>query len=339
MPSLTEPIQVGKREDLADIYSIVDMKATPFTTRVNKSAKATNSEFDWIVDNYQSPNTNGTVDGTDVAAFENAAVNRGRLGNVIQVFRRSAKVSRLAEDLSNVAGVRSEIALASAKKLVELKRDQEYTFLGTNDGQLDDGTKPYLTVGLDTWINTTGPTVPKAVPSIFRTNTTQIITTATASVSEDVDIQALLTAIYDNTGMNGDYVLFAGSVLRRRVTDCTRYVANVQSTSVAIATKVRTFTQSAVEPKITSTTSVFEGDYGTFEVVSSNFIGQAYATGAGAKGMGYLLDMDKIHLRSNKTPSVERFPDLGGGPRILVEAIAGLQVDNPIGLGKFKPAS
>lgn len=340
MPGLTEPIQVGKREDLADIYAIVDVKLTPFTSMVRKSAKATNAEFDWLVDKYETPVQTGTVDGTDVSSFENAAQNRARLGNYVQVFRRSAKVSRLAEDLSNVAGVRSEIALASAKKLVELKRDMEKTFLGTNDGQADDGTKPYLTVGMDTWISLTGPTAPKTVPVVYRPAGTssansQIVTSALSSIVEDTHMQAMLQSIYDVTGMNGDYVLFAGSSLRRQFTDMTRYIANAATTTGA---KIRTWTAPDSDQTVSSTVSTFVGDFGTIEIVASNFIG-ATANSALDKKMGYLIDMDKVHLRSNKTPSVERFPDLGGGPRILVEAIAGLQVDNPIGLAKIKPTS
>jgi len=336
MPGLTEPNQVSKREDLADLYSIADMKETPFTTRLRKSKKPTNSEYDWTVDAYATAKVTGTVDGSDVADYENHAANRARLGNYIQIFRRTAKVSRLAEHVSVVAGVPSEIGLASAKKLVELKRDVEATFLqnGVN-GQLDTGAVPYLTASLGKWIDTTGPTIPKTVPAAFATPTAQIITTATASLTEDAHVQAMLQAVYDNTGMNGEFVLFAGSTLRRRFTDMTRTIANTNST----ATKVRMFS-SENGPKVSSTTTIFQGDYGTIEIVSSNFIGADYTTGGNTgKNLGYLCDMDKLHMRSNKTPGRESFDDTGGGPRIMIEAVCGLQVDNPLGLGAFKPAS
>jgi len=333
MPSLTEPNQVGKREDLAELYAIVDMKATVFLSRVNKSSKPTNSEFDWIVDSYATPKVSGTIDGTDVADFENHAADRGRMGNLVQVFRRTSKVSRLAEELSDVAGVRSEIALATAKKLVEVKRDNETTLLqnGVN-GQVDDGTKPYLTASLGKFIDTTGPTVPRSVPSTVRTPTASINTTATASLAES-DVQTVLKSVFDNTGMNGDFVLFSGSTLRRAFTDFTR-------TGSSAAGKTRVFNFDGGSKSITQSTTLFEGDYGVIEIVSSNFIGNDYTTaGNTGKNVGYLVDMNKVHLRSLKRPTVERFPDLGGGPRILIEAVNGLQVDNPIGLGAFKPAS
>lgn len=337
MPGLTEPQQIGKREDLADIYCIVDMKETPFTTRIDKSKKPTASDYSWLVDAYATPKVTGTVDGSDVADFENHASGRARLGNYVQVFRRSAKVSRLSEELSDVAGVPSEISLASAKKLVELKRDIESTLLQNGvDGQADDGSKPYLTSTLGKWIDTTGPTLPRVLPAAYRPASAQIVTTATASLVEDTHVQELLRSVYDATGMTGEYVLFAGSVLRRRFTDMTRTVANANAST----SKVRTFTQTANSDAVRHTTTIFEGDYGTIEIVSCNFIGADYTTaGNTGKNVGYLVDMEKVHLRSKKSPGRERFMDQGGGPRIMIEAVCGLQVDNPVGLGKFAPTA
>ncbi len=307
----------------------VDQKQTPFLTRVNKSKKPTNSQFDWQLDNYDSVSTDGVVDGVDVADFENPAENRARVGNYVQEWRRTAKVSRRAENVSNVAGIRSEIANGIAKKMVELKRDMEATFLGDNDGQADSGSLPYLTIGLDKWIDTTGPTLPIAMPVAYRTPTAQINTTATASLVEDTHVQAILAALFTTTGMNGDFILLAGVTLRRAFTDMTRTIANAGAST----SKVRNFTQSASAGTVSHTTTVYEGDFGTIEIVPSNFIGGETTD----VDRGYLLDMSKIHMRSHTKPTAERLPDLGGGPRVLLCALAGLQVDSPLGLGKFKP--
>lgn len=335
MAGLTEPTQVGKREDLADIYSIVDMKSTPFITRVNKSKKPTNTKFEWLVDAYATPRVTGVVDGKDASEYENAASSRARLANYIQVFRREKKVSRLSENVSEVAGVPSEIGLASAKALIEIKRDMETTFLQNGvDGQADNGTAPYLTATLGKWIDTTGPTVPASVPAAYRPTSAQIVETATASLDENTNVQELLKAIYDATGMNGDYVLFLGSTIRRRFTEMTR------TASTTSANKPRTFNADMGSTTITHTTTVYEGDYGTITLESSNFIGYDYSTaGNTGKNVGYLLDMDKIHIRQNKSPGRESFEDQGGGPRIMIEAVAGIQVDNPVGLGKFAPTA
>jgi hypothetical protein len=334
MPQLTEPNQVGKREDLADIVANVDVKETPFTSRVNKSSKPTNSRFDWQLDKYASARVAGTVDGVDVGEFENAAEDRERIGNYIQYFRRAAKVSTLAEDLSNVAGVRSELAKATAKKIVELKRDIEATFLGGNDGQADNGSVPYLTIGLDKWIDTTGPTIPYAMPTAYRPDATgQIITTADTSLAES-DIQTMMRVIFEETGMQGDYWMICGAKVRRAFTDFTRTRETASGTDQYTNQKVRSFNVDGNSKKVVNTTGIFEGDFGTVTIAASNFIGGATYDDDRA----YLLDMDKIHVRSLKKPFARPLPDLGGGPRVLIEAVCGLQVDNPLGLGKIKPA-
>lgn len=332
MAALLEPQQVGKREDLADIMAIVDLKATPFTSRIRKSPKATNTLFEWLVDAYdavQQP-TDGIVDGTDVSTYENHAVNRARLKSHVQMKRRTARVSRMAENVSETAGVSDEIAQATEKKTVELKRDIEAALLGGQDAQADNGAVPYVTCGLDRWISTTGPAL-YTVPTQYKPAAAQINSTAVASLTEDGDVQAVLQAIFDATGMTGEYVLFAGSTLRRRFTDMTRTIANATST----ATKVRTFQYTGAVDKVSSTTTIFQGDYGTLEVESCSFIGVDTA-GAPDKLRGYLCDMDKLRLRFNKMPAAERFPDLGGGQRVNIECIFGLQVDNPIGMAKFR---
>jgi hypothetical protein len=174
------------------------------------------------------------------------------------------------------------------------------------------------------------------IPANYRPAAAQINTTATASITEDTDIQGILTAIFDACGMTGDYKLFAGSVLRRRFTDMTRTVANTNST----ATKVRTFQSGISNKSVDCTTTIYNGDFGSIEIVPSSWINSTVSgdTITVDTDCGYLLDMDKVHIRQHTAPSVEPLPDNGGGPRFLIESYAGLQVDSPKGLGKFLPA-
>ena len=298
-------------------------------SRINKSPKPTNSEFDWIVDSYEAHTTTGVVDGQDVSAYENHAENRGRLGNYVQIWRKAAKVSRLAEELSDVAGVKSEIALAATKKMVELKRNMEATLLSSNAAQADTGSLEYKTAGLGTWIDTTGPTVPRSVPTVYRTPSGSIDTTATASLTETI-IQDVLTSIYNQVGHSGEFTLLCGTTLRRRFTDMTRFDT---SGSTNTTNRVRNFNQSASDTTINSTTEVYHGDYGTYSLVTSQFIGGDTVD----VDRGYIINWNKLRYRSLIKPRIEYFPDLGGGKRFMIEAVGGLQVDNPLNFGKFQP--
>jgi hypothetical protein len=45
--------------------------------------------------------------------------------------------------------------------------------------------------------------------------------------------------------------------------------------------------------------------------------------------------MDLLEMAFNQTPQVSPLPDMGGGPRKLIDTIFALKVLNPLGLGKF----
>lgn len=324
-----------KKEDYADSLALVDARNLPFTSAVRKSAAATNPRFDYTGDQYRSaPVFAGVVDGTDATDFNDEFANRGKFSNYIQIFREAPKVSQLTQEATDMPGATNPIAAATAKGLVELKRGMEAAFLSSQDAQVDTGGVPYLTCGLGLFISTAGPTV-ATVPSNQRPASGQVITTATASLDEDTDLQGILKAIFDAVGMvTENYMLLCGSTLRRRVTSMTRI--NTTTGSTNSANRVRTFSQTGKDTAITNTTTMFDGDFGSFSVVPSNWIGMTTGSSTVDDDRGYLLDMSKIALRYNQRPTARPLPDLGGGPRNLIEAIAGLECV-PKGMGKFQP--
>ena len=82
---------------------------------------------------------------------------------------------------------------------------------------------------------------------------------------------------------------------------------------------------------------IFEGDFGTLELIPSLFLAMD-ASSAEQLSRGYVLDMDMIELRYNRKPRYQELEDRGGGPRGIVDAICALCVKSPLGLGKFDPA-
>jgi len=118
MAQLFEIDQVGKREDLADLISLVDAHDTPLVSTAKKGSKPGNTLMSWQGDAYAAAVSTGTVDGTDVSSYENPGVNRAILQNYVQIFRRTIRVSPLALEISNVAGLKDELSAGIAKKLV-----------------------------------------------------------------------------------------------------------------------------------------------------------------------------------------------------------------------------
>lgn len=326
MPALFERTQIGKREDLADYISLVDAKDTPIVSMVPKGSKPGNTLLQWQADNMPSPVSTGSVDGVDVSSYENLNSGRALINNYIQVFQRAIRVSPLAVDVSIVAGLRDELAGMIAKGIKLLKRDMELTVSSDNDMQADNGTVPYLTRGLGSWIQN-GAQALNPVPSAFRTPSASINTTATGSFAE-TDAQGVLTSIYGQTGQFKTYDTVVGTSLKRAF-------SNLLYTTTASGTNqyqsIRTLSRDASSDVYSASVDVFNGDFGSLRLHPSTFLPNAFR--------GYVLDMDLLELRYTNMPEVTELPDAGGGPARLIKAVAGLVVKNPLGLGKFSAAS
>ena len=332
------------REDLADYIAIVDAKSTPFVSMAPKGRDIGNMQFSWQVDNYGAPVLAGVVDGTDVtvASASNPVVNRTRLNNYGQAFRRDLRIGFIAET-QDVAGVTDELANGIAKKLVEIKRDMESTFMCTNQAaQADNGTNPYLTGSMGNWLNNTNASNIGACASgsPFLPVSGAIDTAASASFVE-ATAQNVLTAIYSATGTFRDYDCILGTTLKRAFTNLTASGTTTTANSSTIAaTSVRTFNQDLSSDTFKASIDIFEGDFGRLILHPSTFVGGKTSTSLTAQAFkGYVIPMDMVEVRYAKLPQVKTLPDAGGGPARLVEAIAGLVVKNPSGFGFFNGAS
>lgn len=332
------------REDLADYIAIVDQKSTPLVSMSPKGKDLGNMQFSWLVDNYQAPQLQGVVDGTDVtvSSASNPVTNRTRLNNYAQAFRRDLRVGFIAQT-QDVAGVTNEIANGIAKKLVELKRDMEATFACTNQAsQADNGTNAYLTGSLGNWLTSTNSSNIGACASgsPFLPASGAVDTTASASFTE-ATAQNVLTAIYGNTGVFRDYDAILGTTLKRAFTNLTASgTTQVANANAIAATSVRTFNQELSSDTFKSSIDIFEGDFGRLVLHPSVFVGGKNSTSLSAQAYkGYVIPMDMLEVRYSKLPEVQNLPDAGGGPARLVQAIAGLVVKNPSGFGMFNGAS
>ena len=354
MALLTEPNLSGrgKREELADMIALVDARDTPFVSMARKGSKPGNMYFRWQADQNPLPQVGGTVDGTDVTAYSNYVVGyRKELANYAQIFRRTVRVSKLAQDLADVAGVRDSLSDNVAKAIVGLKRDMEVTFTSDQLGQLDNGTtNPYLTAGAQSWIGGdnigTGLNIGSGTTSpSFITPSTSIVTGSNASALTDVTVQGLLKSIFDVTGQYKSFDCIVGTDLKRAFTGLLGTTALTTTSTVGVtgagATKIQTFQRDAAADTYIQSMDVFQGDFGTVRLHPTTFLGTVSGSTYTAKpAYGLVLDMNLIEVRyGGNVAQVTALPDYGGGPARLIEAVAGLVVGNPLGLGKFTYAA
>lgn len=351
MALLTEPQLSGRglREDLMDMIALVDAKDTPFTSMARKGSKPGNMYFRWQSDSLPTPQVGGVVDGTDVSSYDNYVVGyRAELANYAQVFRRAVRVSKLTQDIADVAGVRDELADNVSKGITGIKRDMEATFTSNQLSQQDNGTtQAYRTAGVQTWISNagTGTPTPGGIPSQFCTPLTSILTGASSGLT-DAGVQGLLKSIFDQTGHYTSFDAIVGTDLKRAFTGllgttALTTVSNSSNTLAAGATKVQTFQRDAAADTFIQSLDVFQGDFGTVRLHPSTFIGTVSGTTwTPTPYKGLVLDMNLIEVRyGGNVANVTALPDYGGGPARLIEAVAGLVVGNPLGLGKFDYSS
>ena len=338
MPKLLEKdiVNAGKREDLANLIAMVDAKDTPFTSMAKKAAQPGNTIFRWQADRLPSTSApTPVVDGTDVdpnsgtTNFVNDGTTQFRveLSNRIQIFRKAVRVSKLTQDVANIAGVRDELANNVSKAITLIKRDMEVAMCANQGAQVDNGTVGYRTRGLDKWIVAAASIDTVDLPaaaSAFCPAAAQISSVGTASLTESV-VQDILTGIYSQTGQFKDYDALVGPTLKRAFT-------NLVFTTTASGTNqyqsIRTFNRDADASSYVSSVDVFEGDFGRIRLHPSLFLKNNFS--------GYIIPFDMVEVRyGGNVAQVTELTDNGGGPARLIEAVAGLCVYNPLAFGKF----
>ncbi len=325
---------VGKREDLSNIIAVVDAAETVLTSTIKKGKKPANALTEWQVDTFDTPNTTGVIDGVDVttaAQYTNAGALRARLGNYVQKWWRNPMVTDMEETLAVIAGIDSpdphgvagstEFNRAKAKLSVTLKRDVEATLLSDNGAQADTGPGgvPFQTRGLGKWLSTVADTV-QAQPASQLLSAAQVYdinvngAQTMAAFTED-SLRALLSARWNQTKKKGSLIGIVGSAVKDAVSDFSRYQTNRTSN-----TAVRFYSQIPEKKTVTTTVDVYEGDYGDVEFFLSAFLPNT--------SRGYIIDPDYLELRTLRPPGFKPIPDLGGGPRGIIDTIAALAVLN-----------
>jgi hypothetical protein len=339
MASLLERniVNAGKREDLANLIAMVDAKDTPFTSMAKKSSQPGNTIFRWQADRLPTAAApTPVVDGTDVdpASGTSNFVNDGgvqyrvELSNRIQIFRKAVRVSKLTQDVANIAGVRDELANNVSKAITMIKRDMEVAMCSNQAAQVDNGTVGYRTRGLDKWIvaaaNIDTVDLPAAA-SAFCPAAAQISAVGTAALTETV-VQDILTGIYSQTGQFKNYDAIVGPTLKRAFTNLVFTTPSSGSTDTQSV--VRTLNRDSEDSSYISSVDVFQGDFGQIRLHPSLFLKNNFS--------GYIIPFDMVEVRyGGNVAGVTELTDNGGGPARLIEAVAGLCIHNPLAFGKF----
>ena len=286
-----------------------------------KKAKATGTFVEVQCDKLNTPEFGGVNEGEDVGSFTNQAADRARIGNYVQKFRDSWKVSDI-QQLVDTAGVASEKANSESKSVRNVKRSIESAFCSAQDRQAEAGSgTPYKTRGMLKWLGVGGQ--PSDVPSDY-----QNVANDTTGTQTETTFNTVLQELYEANGMpGGQLTLLAGPSLKQEISNFSRAVASVQNTY--------NVTQSADSKKITLTVNVYEGDFGLCNIIPSLFINRTSGSATVDGDAGLLIDPEYVAMHTLKAESSTSLEDQGGGSRGYVDVIAALSCLSPIAHGYF----
>jgi hypothetical protein len=298
----------GNREDLEDIIYDVSPTKTPFVSNAGRNtAKAVLHE--WQMDSLAAAADNKKLQGAE--GVFSAVVPTVRVGNYTQIADKAVIVSGTQEKVDK-AGRGSELGYQLAKLGKEIKRDMEFTLVGTSKGGVGGATatEPEL-ASLPAWIKTndimgTGaaasPVWTSGVPAASRTDGTQTAFTLAR-------LKSAMQLAY-NSGAEPSTLM----------------VGPFNKTLVSLFTGISTVQYNLSTPEaaaIIAAVDIIKTDFGLLSIVPNRFQRERDA---------FLLDWDLVSVAYLRPFEQEELAKTGDGMKRIMRVEYTLEVKNEAGL-------
>jgi hypothetical protein len=269
----TQAVATSIREDLLDLITNIDPWDTPFFSSCPKT-QANHVYHEWLTDslNAATSATGTHAEGADFSA--DTCVNRTRMNNLTQIFRKDISVSDTIRAVSP-AGVRDEYEYQISKALREIARNIETTVFRA--GAATASVTGTVTVGrvmagLAGFISATG----------YIANSSNC-TAVSGAISTDVLIN-LHQRVYE-LGGNPD-TLYVSPAVKRGLTAAIGANAATNQRNIA-----------ATDRKLIANIDVFESDFGLLAIVPDRFIASsANITTASDGAHAWLIERGKARM-------------------------------------------
>lgn len=333
---LLEKNVVGKKTDWANYITLSDEHETPLLRVLPKGPKPVNVIKNYQADTYDAPQANAWPDGKDWDTFKTAGKNRVPLAARVQWFVQTAAVSKLAEDVTDTAGIEDELAHEIPKKMTEMAREMEASAGSDQLAHADDGQVGHKFRGIGNWVtNAPSADADAAVPASIAVPAASVSTATKANTTEDV-IKVILESQWTQTGSKGLKVGFVGSKLKKRFGEFQFYVP----TSTSTQSTGRVTTRDDGSGTLGNTCDRYESDWGPLELHMSRWLAHENFGGTATKAQwrGYFLNTAKWSWCWNQKPTVYKPEFKGGSYKAAIDAIIMLMCLNPVGEGRVDPS-
>lgn len=337
---LLEVNVVGKKTDWANYITLSDEHETPVLKRLPKGEKPVNVIKHYQADTYETPTPVAWPEGKSWDTFTSAGAQRKELVARVQYLVQTAAVGKLAQDVTDTAGVNDELAREITKKMTVIARQIECHACSDQGAYADDGTTGHMFRGIGKWLQTTAQSDADAdVPAAIRPASAQIFTGATTAFYEDT-MKATLQSMWDSIGKRSSgLVLFGGKSLINQVAENFQWFKPSDASTQAVA---RQNVRNTMDATIGSNISGYVSSWGSVELIPTKwniFAGFSGGSATYSPWRGYLLHPDVWSWHWNQKPTVYKPEYKGGSYTSAIEAIIMLLCKNPIGEAAFKSAS
>jgi hypothetical protein len=329
---LTYENLVGNQEDWAQFITNVEMRETPFLDWLPVGDKPVNVLYQYQAEQYDSPVKNAHVDGKPWTGFKSVGEGRGVLKGLVQWFDKTGSISKLSQDVSDIAGLADQLAKDIPKRLKEMSTDMEANFLDAWDCREGNEVQGYLTRAVGSWLSTSAQAL-YPVPADFLLPSASVSTTASGSLTEDT-IRDILQSIGTTTKSKAPITAFVGPSLKRKFSDFPLFIPSSTSTG---ATGIVQYKADAKEWE--RCVERYSSDFGAVDLMLDYWINAVDGTAITQKWTGYFLHRDRWEVRWNQKPKVYRPEFKGGSYEYAMDAICMLVCKNPKGEGKYAPTS
>jgi hypothetical protein len=308
--TLTSAIQIGAREDLEDVISLVSPEKTPLTSNI-KGKKATNVYHEWLTEELAAPTlTNAQLEGDDVTTPD-APNLVTRVGNTCQIFRKTGSVAGTQEAV-NLAGRDSEFMHQKVMKGLELKRDMELTICSNQASVPSEagGTARHMG-GVLAWLQTNTSRGQGGANGGFSGGTVNAAVNGTLRPWTETLLKGVVASAYQQGGEPDQ--LYMGALLKQEASGFTGISQNRHEPGTKVGQRI-----------IVGAMDLYQNDFGTLAMIA-----HPYAFNRDA----FLCDADKIAIGTLRNTTSFDLAKTGDSQKFEIIAEKTLVVSNEKALG------
>lgn len=334
---LLEKNVVGKKTDWANYITLSDEHETPILRSLPKGPKPVNVVKNYQSDVYSDPKPNVWPDGKDWDTFKSAGAQRKPLSSRVQWFVETAAVSKLAEDVTDTAGVADELAREIPKKMTEMARSMECAAACAQVSVADasDQKNGNQFRGIGAWVNA-NPTADAdvAIDASIRTPAASIYSDTKNNLNETA-IKGVLQSQWKKTGSKQKKIGFVGSQLKSRFGEFQFYVPTSLNTGGGIRQLDPTGNKT-----LAMMVDVYDSDWGKVELNLTNWNMHPNFGGTAGKNdwTGWFLNAERWAWLWNQKPTVYKPEFKGGSYKAAIDAIVMFLCWNPVGEAAILPS-